>query len=117
MSVAAVMRPEMGNRYPSTIVFVRDQTSNPREPTTPRATTAAAAADRPAKQRQSGGQQTGNDEWGRAGGVRSSPSPTRRLMGEAMRGGDRQIKYPETKRRAGRERRVGEAGRCPIESE
>ncbi|KAA1130605.1 hypothetical protein PGTUg99_009774 [Puccinia graminis f. sp. tritici] len=30
MSVAAVMRPEMGNRYPSTIVFVRDQTSNPR---------------------------------------------------------------------------------------
>ncbi|KAA1083582.1 hypothetical protein PGT21_003637 [Puccinia graminis f. sp. tritici] len=87
MSVAAVMRPEMGNRYPSTIVFVRDQTSNPREPTTPRATTAAAAADRPAKQRRSGGQQTGNDEWGRAGGVRSSPSPTRSLMGEATRGG------------------------------
>ncbi|KAA1077315.1 hypothetical protein PGT21_002832 [Puccinia graminis f. sp. tritici] len=94
VAAAAVMRPEMGNRYPSTIVFVRDQTSNPREPTTPRATT----ADRPAKQRRSGGQQTGNDEWGRAGGVRSSPSPTRRLMGEATRGGI-------------------EAGRCPIESE
>ncbi|KAA1132405.1 hypothetical protein PGTUg99_011659 [Puccinia graminis f. sp. tritici] len=67
---------------------------------TPRATTAAAAAACPAKHRRIGGQ-AGNDEWRRPGGVRSSPSTTQCLMGEATRGGGRQIKYPATKRRAG----------------
>ncbi|KAA1129352.1 hypothetical protein PGTUg99_029124 [Puccinia graminis f. sp. tritici] len=48
------------------------------EPTTPRATTAAAAAARPAKHRRIGGQ-AGNDEWRRPGGVRSSPSTSVRV--------------------------------------